>query len=163
VSAEALAGAGLVTLVPIWIAAILLSRQPRPVFWFACALIMVGAGYLIATGAAEDVGRSAARFLSDRARQNDDQMRAATCSGAHMVMLGALFILLPFLLPLAIFVMIRFWHRPALFALTAVLAGPLVMVCLLLVAATPIPERLARSVLPEKALKVPAHCAEPKS
>ncbi len=33
-----------------------LWRRHRPVFWFALVLILVGAGYLNATGAARDVG-----------------------------------------------------------------------------------------------------------
>jgi dipeptide/tripeptide permease len=36
----------------------LLRRHPRPVFWFALALILVGLGYLMATGATDDVARS---------------------------------------------------------------------------------------------------------
>ena len=35
-----------------------LRRQPRPVFWFALALILVGLGYLMATGAADNIARS---------------------------------------------------------------------------------------------------------
>ena len=158
-SVEALAGAGLVTLVPIWIAALLLSRQPRPIFWFACALILIGAGYLIATGAAEDVGRSAGRFVSDRIRENESQMRAATCRGAPIVGLGVSLVLAPIFVPLGLIVMFKYPHRPALWFLVSVLAT----ICFLALAATPIPERLARSVLPEKGLRLPAYCAEPKS
>jgi dipeptide/tripeptide permease len=36
--------------------AALWTRQ-RPVFWFALALILVGLGYLMATGAADDIAR----------------------------------------------------------------------------------------------------------
>jgi dipeptide/tripeptide permease len=35
-----------------------LRRQPRPVLWFAFALILVGLGYLMATGATDDIARS---------------------------------------------------------------------------------------------------------
>ena len=35
-----------------------LRRQPRPVLWFALALILVGLGYLMATGASDDIARS---------------------------------------------------------------------------------------------------------
>jgi dipeptide/tripeptide permease len=35
-----------------------LWRRQRPVFWFALALILVGLGYLMATGAADDIARS---------------------------------------------------------------------------------------------------------
>ncbi|HEX6001044.1 MAG TPA: hypothetical protein VFZ16_16880 [Hyphomicrobiaceae bacterium] len=45
--------------VPLIIAAWVLSRQqPRPIFWFALALIAVGLGYLMATGATDDIARS---------------------------------------------------------------------------------------------------------
>jgi len=36
----------------------LLRQQPRPRFWFALALILVGLGYLMATGATDDIARS---------------------------------------------------------------------------------------------------------
>jgi hypothetical protein len=35
-----------------------LWRRQRPVFWFALALIVVGLGYLMATGATDDIARS---------------------------------------------------------------------------------------------------------
>jgi hypothetical protein len=41
-----------------------LWRRQRPVFWFAAVLILVGAGYLWATGAAGDIGRRWAPVLS---------------------------------------------------------------------------------------------------
>jgi dipeptide/tripeptide permease len=36
----------------------LLRKQPRPVLWFALALILVGLGYLMATAATDDIARS---------------------------------------------------------------------------------------------------------
>jgi dipeptide/tripeptide permease len=52
--------AGAVVLgVPLIVSAwALLRRQPRPIFWFALALILVGLGYLMATGATDDIARS---------------------------------------------------------------------------------------------------------
>jgi hypothetical protein len=35
-----------------------LWRRQRPVFWFAVAPILVGLGYLTATGATDDIARS---------------------------------------------------------------------------------------------------------
>ena len=35
-----------------------LWRRQRPVLWFAVALILVGLGYLMATGATDDIARS---------------------------------------------------------------------------------------------------------
>jgi hypothetical protein len=45
--------------VPVILAAwLLLRRQGRAVLWFAVALILVGLGYLAATGATDDIARS---------------------------------------------------------------------------------------------------------
>jgi hypothetical protein len=33
-----------------------LFRRQRAIWWFACALLVVGLGYLAATGAAQDIG-----------------------------------------------------------------------------------------------------------
>ncbi|MGE3642619.1 MAG: hypothetical protein AB7F96_02075 [Beijerinckiaceae bacterium] len=38
------------------IAALVFWRRQRPVFWFACALVAVGLGYLAFSGAAADIG-----------------------------------------------------------------------------------------------------------
>lgn len=45
----------------------LLWRRMRPVFWFVAALVLVGLGYLVATGAADDIGRKIAPAPSKRA------------------------------------------------------------------------------------------------
>ena len=55
ITASSLLGAALVVVTGVVIARLLFWRQ-RPVFWFVCALVLVGAGYLVATGAAEDIG-----------------------------------------------------------------------------------------------------------
>ena len=34
-----------------------LFRRQRAIWWFACALLVVGLGYLAATGAADDIGQ----------------------------------------------------------------------------------------------------------
>jgi len=47
---------GLIVGVPAMLIAYLaLWRRQRPVFFFAVALILVGVGYLVATGAAADI------------------------------------------------------------------------------------------------------------
>ena len=53
-----LAGAVILGVPLIVLAWAALWRQPRAVFWFAFALILVGLGYLTATGAADDIARS---------------------------------------------------------------------------------------------------------
>lgn len=56
----ALIGALILALPALASAWLMLWRKQRPAFWFAAALIAVGVGYLVATGAAEDVARKLA-------------------------------------------------------------------------------------------------------
>ena len=58
ITGSSLLGAALLFVIGVVIARLLFWRRQRPVFWFACALVLVGAGYLLATGAAEDIGGS---------------------------------------------------------------------------------------------------------
>lgn len=51
-------GGLLVGAVALLIAYAALWRRQRAVFWFAAALILVGVGYLVATGAGADIGRA---------------------------------------------------------------------------------------------------------
>lgn len=53
-----LAGAALLALPSLTIATIVLWRRQRAVFWFCCALILVGTGYLAVTGATDDIAKS---------------------------------------------------------------------------------------------------------
>jgi dipeptide/tripeptide permease len=53
-----LAGAVLLGIPLILVVWAVLWRRQRPVFWFALALILVGLGYLMATGATDDIARS---------------------------------------------------------------------------------------------------------
>ncbi len=48
-------GAFIVGLPAVVVAILLFWRRLRPVFWFALALIVVGVGYLAATGATADI------------------------------------------------------------------------------------------------------------
>ena len=49
-------------LVVVWF----LLRKQCALWWFACALLVVGLGYLTATGAADDVGRRIAPASAGR-------------------------------------------------------------------------------------------------
>ena len=53
-----LAGAVILGVPLIVLAWAALWRRQRPVFWFAVALILVGLGYLMATGATDDIARA---------------------------------------------------------------------------------------------------------
>ncbi|MFZ1104425.1 MAG: hypothetical protein WAN86_16525 [Hyphomicrobiaceae bacterium] len=53
-----IAGAVILGVPLIVVAWVLLRRHPRPVLWFTLALILVGLGYLMATGATDDIARS---------------------------------------------------------------------------------------------------------
>ena len=59
-----LVGAMILAIPAIIMAWAVLWRRRRPVFWLACALIVVGVGYLTATGAAEDIARRLVPQLS---------------------------------------------------------------------------------------------------
>jgi len=48
-------GAFIVGLPAVVIAILLFWRRLRPVFWFVLALIVVGVGYLVSTGATADI------------------------------------------------------------------------------------------------------------
>lgn len=61
-----LAGAAFLGIPAIALAWALLWRSSRAVFWFAAALILVGLGYLVTTGATGDMARA---LLPDRALQ----------------------------------------------------------------------------------------------
>lgn len=63
-SRASLIGALLLALPALAAAWIMLWRKQRQVFFFAAALILVGVGYLVATGAAEDVARKMAPALA---------------------------------------------------------------------------------------------------
>jgi dipeptide/tripeptide permease len=53
-----IAGAVILGIPLILVAYAGLWRRQRPIFWFALALIVVGLGYLTATGATDDIARS---------------------------------------------------------------------------------------------------------
>jgi hypothetical protein len=53
-----IAGAVILGVPLVLTAWVLLGRQPRPVLWLALALIAVGLGYLMATGATDGIARS---------------------------------------------------------------------------------------------------------
>lgn len=58
---------GIPLIVLAWVA---LRRQPRPVVRFAVALVLVGLGYLMATGATDDIARN---LMPQAALQPADQ------------------------------------------------------------------------------------------
>lgn len=50
-------GSLIITIPAFAMAFAFLWRRQRPIFWFAAAMILLGVGYLNATGAAGDIGR----------------------------------------------------------------------------------------------------------
>ena len=60
-----LTGAAVVALPLILLAWALLWRRERHVFWFALVLILVGTGYLMATGATDDLARRLVPRIAD--------------------------------------------------------------------------------------------------
>ncbi len=61
-----IAGAVILGIPLVVVAYAALWWRQRPVFWFALALILVGLGYLMATGATDDIARS---IVPDRVLQ----------------------------------------------------------------------------------------------
>jgi drug/metabolite transporter (DMT)-like permease len=61
-----IAGAAILGVPLMVLAWAVLWRRQRPAFWFALALIVVGLGYLMATGATDDIAR---RIVPERALQ----------------------------------------------------------------------------------------------
>lgn len=59
-----LVGAIILGIPLVIVAWVILRRQSRAVFWFAIALIAVALGYLMATGATDDIAN---RLISDLA------------------------------------------------------------------------------------------------
>jgi hypothetical protein len=53
-----LAGALIIGVPAVIIAYLVLYRQPRWIFWFTVALILVGLGYLAGTGALTDIANA---------------------------------------------------------------------------------------------------------
>lgn len=62
---QTIAGAVIVAIPLIVLAWAVLWRRARPVFWFALALIIVGTGYLTATGTTDDIARRLVPRISD--------------------------------------------------------------------------------------------------
>lgn len=62
---QKLIGAAIVAIPLILIAWAVLWRRARPVFWFALALIVVGTGYLVATGATDEIAQRMVPSISN--------------------------------------------------------------------------------------------------
>ena len=57
-----LAAIALPLLIVFW----LVFARRRAIWWFACALLLVGLGYLAATGAAHDIGQRLVPMLAGK-------------------------------------------------------------------------------------------------
>lgn len=66
--AMSLLGTAVIGLPAYVIAWLFLRKQPRAIFLFALALLLVGLGYLIATGATADIGKRAMAMISGPAK-----------------------------------------------------------------------------------------------
>lgn len=145
ISPASLMGAFLVIGVGASIAGALLWRNQRPVYWFALALILVGTGYLMATGATEDIARSVwpAAFNPGQRREIESLWRRD-----HEKWLGALLLIAPFWAALAWVS----WRRRAVPLIPAVLLVALQIFLF----ASPMSARFARLVLPDHILNAPA-------
>ena len=103
-SPASLAGALVLACAAVWIAGILLWRRQRPIFWFAAALTLVTVGYLVATGATEDIGRGLLPGLFDPTQRRE--LEAIAVRG-HEKSLGLWLIGMP----IGLILIYKYWKR----------------------------------------------------
>ena len=53
----------LILTLPIIVLGYALLRRQMPIFWFLTALVLMGTGYLVVTGAAVDIGRATLQMV----------------------------------------------------------------------------------------------------
>jgi hypothetical protein len=134
-------------------AAMLLSRLPRPLFWCACALVAVCAGYLVATGAVEDIGRSVGQYVSDQMKESEARAHAARNPEKE---LGLFVIVIPIAAVLGALVLWhRLWERRAAFLLF-IFAFNVLSVLILM---SSLPEKVARFVFSDEVRKASSRSA----
>jgi hypothetical protein len=129
----------------------LLWRRSPTLFWLASMLIVIGVGYIVATGLAESIARSLWPVPFDEVKTQEFKLRAV-CQvprqlGAGVVLGPVVFVLAP----LVMFKKMRTWLR--------ILSNLLFGVCFILFYISPIPEKVAGLIYPEDALRVPDHCS----
>lgn len=64
--------------IPLLVLAWVFLHRQRPVFYFAVALILVGLGYQLTTGASEDIGRAVLGLARDVSMKGDKSAVPAT-------------------------------------------------------------------------------------
>jgi uncharacterized membrane protein HdeD (DUF308 family) len=131
----------------------LLWRRSPTLFWLASTLIVVGVGYIVATGAAESIARSLWPVPFDAVKTKEFELRAPCVTprllGVMLIVGPALAVLAPVLM----FKYKRIWLK--------ILFGVCVsLLYFFLLYVSPIPEKLARLVFSEDTLKVPYHCSQ---
>jgi hypothetical protein len=140
----------------IWLAHKLFWERQRQIFWFSAGAIVIGIGCLVPTGAADSIARWLWPLTLDPAAAEKFR-RQLPCEeprlkGLAVIMAPIVLILVPVWL-----LKMRRERRSMRILATLVLAT-----CIALLYGSPLPERLARSVFPEDALKVPSHCTQVK-
>jgi hypothetical protein len=130
------------------IAGALFWRSLRPIFWFSVALVVVGAAYLVATGAAEDVARILWPTLDPAKRRKLE----VDISRNFDTMLGAMLIMLPFGAALGW----ASWRRGSV----PLGWSMLFFVFVVFLHMTPFSARLAKAVFPDDVLQAPARQLE---
>jgi uncharacterized membrane protein HdeD (DUF308 family) len=131
----------------------LLWRRSPALFWLASTLIVVGIGYIVATGSAENVARSLWPVPFDPVKTEEFKLRAP-CEAPRL--LGISLILSPVLLVVP-FLLYKFWRRPW----PVILFSACFTLLYFFLYLSPIPEKVARVVFSEDVLKVPDHCRQP--
>jgi hypothetical protein len=127
----------------------LLWRRSPALFWLASASIVMVGGYLIGTGAAEDIVRFLWPVPFDPVKTKEFE-RHAPCQGPRIL---GLFLLMGPMMPIILGAVLHYKIKHAWPTLVF-------SVCSLLLYISPLPEKLAHLALPEEVLKLPSHCAQ---
>jgi hypothetical protein len=137
----------------LWLAHKLFWDRQRRVFWYTAGTIVIGIGCLVLTGVAEGIARWLWPLALDPAEAQKFQRQLACdepkLKGFMLIMAPVVVILVPvWLLKVR---QRRSWEISA----TLLLA-----LCISMLYASPLAEKLARAVFSEDALKVPSHCTQ---
>jgi hypothetical protein len=166
----------------IWLAGALFWKRSRILFWLASTLVVVGIGYLVATGAAANLARTLWPIPFDEVRGKELIVRHQCQMAWQMGTMLILCLTAPILTLFALFELER--HRPRTGGATSTTLvrrframillrypstrtlfmrrWPTVMLSVGLVALllSPVPESLARLVFSEAFLTGPGHCTQ---
>lgn len=165
-----------------------LWRRSQTLFWLASALILIGIGYLVATGAADSIARALWPMPFDATKMKDTAQRVACSEPRLLGFMVIAWLMTPILLSIValrfrhVWPITQFRHSWPMIVLrrslaTILLTYPWAMflfrrpwalflfeiflgACLLLVFVSPIPETLANLIFSEETLTMSNNCKQ---